>query len=173
MSDTIDNFRNFFKPDTQKEFFEVSKSIELAIGFVQNSLENKHVKIVFENKALNNTILGYTKEFSQVLLNIFNNSNDAFDKNITDNPQITIITSDEGNEVLIKVVDNGGGISDDVIEKIFDPYFTTKHKSKGTGVGLYMSKMIVESMNGSITATNTENGAIVEIRLPTQNSSNG
>jgi len=153
MSDTIDDFRNFFTPNKSREYFDIKECIEDTINIAQE----KDINITIKCDE-NIRIYGYQNEFSQVILNLLSNSIDCFsniktkyDKNIL----IDVKKDDEANSVSISFIDNGGGIDESIIDRIFEPYFTTKHKSTGTGIGLYMSKQIIEKqMRGSLTAKN-------------------
>ncbi len=109
----------------------------------------------------------YKRELVQVILNLINNSKDAISNNNIENGHIDIEVSKEDNWILLKVSDNGGGISNESIGKIFEPYFTTKGVSSGTGLGLYISKTIIEThFNGAIKAYNIDGGACFEIKIP-------
>jgi len=102
-------------------------------------------------------IYGFENELTHVILNLINNSKDALNENNIEKKQIRIIVKTTQNSVIINVIDNAGGIKSDIMTKIFDPYFTTKHKSIGTGIGLYMSKQMVEKhMNGKISCKNMQ-----------------
>jgi signal transduction histidine kinase len=165
MSKTIDDFRNFFKPNKQKDFFSPYKSVQSALSLISSSFENYNIKVnlKFEDEVLIN---GYESEFSQVILNILSNSKDAFIEKQIANPIITVTISKEDKNSKIVLCDNAGGINLTPIEKVFEPYVTTKHASSGTGIGLYMSKNIIEkSMNGSLSVSNNKNGVCFEIIL--------
>jgi C4-dicarboxylate-specific signal transduction histidine kinase len=111
-------------------------------------------------------IHGYRNEFAQVLLNILNNARDALTERGTDNPRVTITICSEDSRAVVIISDNAGGIPEEIIDKIFDPYFTTKGQQAGTGVGLFMSKAIIEkNMGGRLTARNTRNGAEFRIEV--------
>jgi len=155
MSSTIDDFSNFYKTKKEKEEFYVSESTENAYTIIKSSLVSNN--IIIENEIKNDfTLTSYPKELSQVILNLMQNAKDAFIINHIHNPKI-IITVDE-NKIIIQ--DNAGGIPTDIITKIFEPYFTTKDKHDGTGVGLYMSKMILEkNFNAQISVSNQNDGA--------------
>ncbi len=162
MSRTIDDFRDFFKPNKEKiPFFIYKDSLSKVMGFVEARLKSHsvHAEVLFEEDI---RINGYPNEYSQVFLNIINNSVDAFiERNIIE-PKLSIFLKKRNNRSMLIIRDNAGGIKEDIIEKIFDPYFTTKEK--GTGIGLYMSKMIIEEhMGGTLTAGNFEFG--VEFRI--------
>ncbi len=167
MSDTIEDFRRFFSPDRESELFKLSTVAQEAIDIMQGTLDRNGVKIILKvyKEA---EILGYFNEFSQVLINLINNAIDAFSHKKIKNRQIEIeIDTIQSEDAIIKITDNAGGIDEAILDKIFEPYFTTKHASLGTGLGLYMSEMIVKnSMSGSITATNTATGVCFSITIP-------
>jgi len=165
MSQTIEDFRNFFKQDKVKQEFFISEAIKLAISLVSASLESYNIKveIKIEDDA---TVFGYQNEYSQVLLNLISNTCDACLEHGVPNPSIFICIAQENERSVLYVRDNCGGIPDDIIYKIFDPYFTTRGPDKGTGIGLYMSKMIIEqNMNGHLTVCNTDVGAEFRIEV--------
>ncbi len=170
MSNTIDDFRDFFKEDKYVKEFSVRNIVEEAITIMKETLKGNNIKIIFNNK---NSIIkkGYPNELLQVILNILNNAKDALClQNIQDKKIIILldeyIDKSKKEFVKISICDNGGGINKEIISKIFDPYFTTKHSSQGTGIGLYMSKKIIEQSRGSIEAQNQENGICFIIKLP-------
>jgi signal transduction histidine kinase/CBS domain-containing protein len=166
MSNTIEDFRHFFEPNKQKEEFYICEYIENAINILKASLTYHHIKVEFENEDKDIKIVGFPSEFSQVILNILANAQDILvEKNIK-KPYIKIDIKEYKNKFKIKIKDNGGGIKEDVIDKIFDNYFTTKSKKEGTGLGLYISKLIIETkMNGEITVSNSKKGACFSIVL--------
>jgi C4-dicarboxylate-specific signal transduction histidine kinase len=165
MSNTIDDFRNFFKPDKQKVDFFIDDACNEAITLVDASIKNYHINLV-KNVKDNCLIRGYKREFAQVMLNLISNAKDALIQRELNNPEIKINLVCKDNKVIITVEDNGGGIKEDYISSIFDPYFTTKESLKGTGLGLYMSKMIIEkNMNGELNFENTKEGALFTIIL--------
>jgi len=172
MDKTVSDFSNFFKPRTEHEFFSLSLAIEDVIKILQPQLK-KHT-IDFENMLEDDSIMieGHRNEFSQVLLNIISNAKDAIVENIKQNKlskgegKIRLEVSIDHHDIEICVCDNGGGIPSEVMHNIFDPYFTTKTDEIGTGIGLYMSKMIMEShMQGQITAENKDEGACIYVNL--------
>lgn len=173
MSQTIDDFRNFFKLDKKKTEFEVKEAINKSLSIVKDSLRSLFVEvdIAIPNEKL--MTLGYPNEFSQVLLNILNNAREALkDRKDSTNRNIKISAHKDNNTIKVTICDNALGIQPGIIDKIFDPYFTTKHQSQGTGLGLYMSKMIIEqNMGGKLYVYNTQDGAcfVVEIPLATIN----
>jgi signal transduction histidine kinase len=111
-------------------------------------------------------VLGYPREFSQAILNILSNAKDVLIERKVENPYIELSLRKGEKFAVIKIVDNGGGIREEEKERIFEPYYTTKHAKQGTGIGLYMSKVIIEeNMHGYINASNTQNGALFTIKL--------
>lgn len=164
MSQTIDDFKNFAKPDSEKRFFKLSDAIKSAYFILKNNIEAANIKVYMpvDNEIM---IIGYKSQFTHVLLNIINNSQEALIENRPDNRTIEIEIENEDKHIVLYIKDNGGGIDPDIIERVFEPYFTTKNEL-GTGIGLYMSKNIVETnMNGQISAANTQDGAAFKITL--------
>jgi len=165
MSSTIDDFRNFFSPNKSIDTFRVDSAIDEAIKFVGDSFIANKIEIIKDFKTTKE-IKNYKNELIQVLLNIFNNSKDAIKEQNIENGLVTISLEENEKSVIIKIQDNGGGIKQDIINRVFEPYFTTKFKSDGTGIGLYMSKMITEeSMQGTIKLENVKNGVLTTIEL--------
>ncbi len=164
MSRTIDDFRDFFRVDKEKKEFNVSDAIQSIINMQSAQLANYNIKLKFSPKEFN--YVGFESEFQQVILNIINNAKDALVENKIINPLITIEIEDN----TITIADNAGGIPSSVLDRIFEPYFTTKEQGKGTGMGLYMSKMIIEdNMGGKIVVTNKHGGAMFIIKLGKKN----
>jgi len=164
MSKTIDDFRNFFRTDKEKNDFKVKESIQSVISM--QSAQLKHHNIALNISGDEFIYNGLQSEFQQVILNLINNAKDELIKVSFDStnkyPTINITIKDN----IIYVEDNGGGIPKDIIERIFEPYFTTKEQGKGTGMGLYMSKMIIEdNMGGQLSVENTDIGARFKIAL--------
>ncbi|MDQ1339923.1 MAG: two-component system, LuxR family, sensor kinase FixL [Campylobacterota bacterium] len=170
MSDTINDFGNFFKPDkeaTQFFIFDVISEVKEIVG---SSLKNKGIALEITGEK-DMRIFGYKNEFSHALLNIISNAKDAFE-NLKEKAgkKITIAIEKNQENVILKIRDNAGGIPRDIIDKIFEPYFTTKEKTNGTGIGLYMSKTIIEkNMGGELSASNIEDGAEFTIAIPSVN----
>jgi len=165
MSGTIDEFRDFFRIEKVKKNFDVITAIKSTISLVSALLADSNVDLKFDN-CDKYEISGYEIEFKQVILNIINNAKDEFIERKIENALINISVKISNNTVLIEISDNAGGIKKDVIDKVFDPYFTTKEQGKGTGMGLYMSKMIIEdNMKGKIGVCNIENGTKFTIEL--------
>jgi len=164
MSTTINDFRNFFMPDKQVVAFSARDQINSAVSLLEAALANQNISIELEVEN-DLTLTGFPNEFSQVLLNLISNAQDAINSCDGLEGKITIRLFQSDGFGCVAVRDNGGGIDAEVIDKIFEPYFSTK--SMGTGIGLYMSKMIIEkSMNGSIVANNIEDGAEFTVAVP-------
>lgn len=165
MSQTINDFQNFFIPQKEKEIFSIEKACRDAYNIIDSSLKYHNIEINFNIKEDTN-ILGYKNEFSQVILNILSNAKDILIERKIENPKIDIEVKNGDNYSIIKIHDNAGGVKDDILDKIFDPYFTTRHKTQGTGIGLYMAKNIIErNMSGFINVKNIENGALFTIKV--------
>jgi len=166
LSDTIDLFRNFLKPDNNKVEIFIEKIIENSLRITYKSLKTNSIKVTKDFKTTDKLYLN-SSELMQVFINIFNNSKDAFNLNKTQDRQLNIRTLQEGSKTIIEIEDNATGIPEDKFEKIFEPYFTTKSKSKGTGLGLYIVKIIIqEHYNGTVKVENTQEGAKFTITLP-------
>jgi signal transduction histidine kinase len=162
LSKTIDDFREFFKPVKIKKDITYNEVIESVLNIVSVSIKNKNITI---NLDKNSDVVFHTfpNELKHVLLNLVKNSEDALLERSVKNPTINISTRDRS----LFVSDNAGGIADEIIEKVFDPYFSTKTKKDGTGLGLYMSKVIIEEhCDGELSVSNNDSGAIFEISLP-------
>jgi PAS domain S-box-containing protein len=169
MSSTIDDFTNFFNPQKEKKSFEIKDAINEALIILRKviELENIHIQI---DVPINYKVIGVSNELSQVIINLIQNSKDAFIQNDIKNKTIIITLKEElildKKYALLEIKDNAGGISKENIDKIFDPYFTTKYKSQGTGLGLFMSKMIIEkSLEGELSHKNCDDGSIFIIKL--------
>jgi PAS domain S-box-containing protein len=165
MSATIEDFRNFFKPDREKADFRLKDVIDHLLSLIKESFENNRIRIkVVENA--DPVVHGFQNELAQSLLNILNNARDTFIERGCDNPAVTITIASQDGKNVITIADNAGGIPEEIITKVFDPYFTTKGPQHGTGVGLYMSKAIIEkNMGGRLSARNTGDGAEFRIEL--------
>lgn len=166
MSKTIDDFRDFFKPDKEKDKILVSKLIEKAIDFLSYMLKIDVVKLNIANKDDIKLSL-HVNEVVQVLINIIKNARDIMvEKNIQERV-INVNSYINDSFVVIEIEDNAGGIPQDVINRVFEPYFSTKTNKNGTGLGLYMSKTIIEQHSqGKISVSNSELGAVFKIELP-------
>lgn len=165
MSSTIDDFRNFFNPQKEKEFFDIRENLEDVIEILSSSLKEEKIDIEIDI-SYGTKINGYANEFGQVLLNLFSNAKDAFIINKITDRKLRISVSETKESLVLKFLDNAGGIEKSVLPKIFDPYFSTKGFKEGAGIGLYMSKMIIEnSMHGKLSVENTNNGVEFSIVL--------
>lgn len=163
MSQTIDDFRNFFSLTKEKKLFTLIQSVSDAIDMVAMEMKKHEIKLEISIPE-ELVIYGMKNEFSQVLLNVINNAKDALTQNEGKKPFIRIAAKSHADKVEITIEDNGGGIPIEILPRVFDPYFTTREEGKGTGIGLYMSKMIIEEhMNGLLSAQNSNEGAIFTI----------
>jgi len=166
MSSTIDDFRNFFSPAKEKEQFVVSDAIKESIKFVKDSYLDSSVELIDRTQDRDTQIYSYKNELMQVIMILLNNSRDAVVGNKIEKPQVIVDLLHRDDKIEIRVKDNGGGIDDDIMDRIFEPYFTTKFKSDGTGVGLYMSKMIIkDSIGGELVLENYEDGVLATLIL--------
>ena len=165
MSHTIDDFRNFFQPNKVIETFNLYESISMSLELISASLKNHNITVHVDiDKTL--TTRGYPNEFSQVILNILSNAKDVLMERHIDDAHIMIHSKEIEGITHIEIEDNGGGIDPAVINKVFDPYFSTKEEGKGTGIGLYMSKVIIETnMKGKLHVNNSQHGACFTIEL--------
>lgn len=166
MSNTINLFQSFFMPEAERREFDPLDMVGKSVSIVRASYEQNGIAVRIINQgALPMT--GFSIEFSQVIVNILNNAKDVLMERRTPEPAVEIYCGCEDGRNVITIRDNAGGIPEEIVDKIFDPYFTTKFKSHGTGIGLYMSKMIVEkSMGGKLSVRNTHEGAEFCIELP-------
>ena len=165
MSDTIDDFRNFYKPSKTQNKFDVKECINSLLDMFRNQYEN--IKIDIE--CIDITINNFENELKQAILNILNNAKDAINEkkeNEKFDAKIDIKVFIEDEKLNISIFNNGGNISDEIIDRIFEPYFTTKFESQGTGIGLYMTKSIIETnMKGNLEVKNIEDGVEFIITL--------
>lgn len=157
LSNTIDDFRNFFAKDKTDEEFKLKDVIAQSITLIEASYISHKIKIEHENLDEDMVLKGSSGELAQVFLNILNNAKDILVSKNLDEKVVFIKSYKDNNQAVVEIYDNGGGIDDDIKIKIFEPYFTTKHKAKGTGIGLFMSKNIVEQhFNGTLIAKNQD-----------------
>ncbi len=165
LSSTIDDFREFFKPNRGKEETTYESLIHSALSIVDISLKSKSIETRLKLEC-NETIYTYPNELKQVILNLIKNAEDALVERGVESPWIEISTYKDGKYAVLEVHDNAGGVPDNIMDKIFDPYFSTKLEKNGTGLGLYMSKMIIEEhCNGTLGVENSESGARFIIKL--------
>ena len=166
LSHTIDDFRNFFKPNKEKQLVpDLSQVVENALSIMGKSLENNHIRIIKEYDSIKN-ILIYSNELVQALINLIKNAKEAFSDNSPKNYILIRIYRQKDN-AFIEVEDNAGSIKAEILEKIFDPYFTTKEALNGTGLGLYMSKTIIENhFGGTLSVTCKDKTSLFTIKFP-------
>jgi C4-dicarboxylate-specific signal transduction histidine kinase len=165
MSKTIDYFRYFFKPDKEKVEFRVLETIQKTLFILEGSFKVHGIVtelLQTEDPAVN----GYQTEFVQVLLNILINARDALIAKHPESPLISIRLFTEGGKTVVTIADNAGGIPEEIRDKVFEPYFTTKGPEQGTGIGLFMCKTIIEkNMDGRLTVSNVGDGAEFRIEV--------
>jgi len=165
MSRTIDDFRNFFRSDKEQVTFGVNQVIGKTLSLLKESFLDQKINIDFLTDD-NPMVIGFPNEYTQVLMNILLNARDELVSNNVDDALISIHTFAEEDSTVVTITDNSGGIDDAIIDKIFDPYFTTKGPDKGSGIGLFMSKTIIEkNMGGRLTVRNTGSGAEFRIEV--------
>ncbi|MES0335872.1 MAG: PAS domain-containing sensor histidine kinase [Candidatus Magnetobacterium sp. LHC-1] len=167
LSDIIANFQNFYVNDKVQRHFNIAKEIDKAIMLLSGYIKDKGIVI---DKTLDDELMiqGFPNEFAQVILNILTNAKDAFEQRNVINGVIKLNAYKDNStgHTIITIKDNGGGIPPNIINKVFDPYFTTKHKARGTGNGLYMAKALIEqNMNGTISVRNIDDGCEFRILL--------
>jgi len=168
MSETIDDFRQFLSPDRELSYFNPTKTIEDVLQILQAQLTNNNIEITI-NTLNKIELYGIENEFKQVVFVLLNNAKDAIKSSIQEQKvsfgEIVITIEDEASYNQISFCDNGGGIKNEIIDSIFDPYFSTKFASCGTGIGLYIAKNIIEArMNGSLDVNNTKSGCCFYIK---------
>lgn len=167
MSQTIHDFSSFFSDEKVTKTFYVSEALTKVIAMIEASLSKQGVQIVVEERDEHVAIDGYFNEYNQVLLNLLNNAKEALLDSKVQHPVITVSIFRADEQAVIQVRDNAGGIPEAIIGQVFDPYFTTKELGKGTGIGLYMSKTIIEEhFCGVITVSNGADGARFTVSIP-------
>lgn len=171
MSTIIENFRNFFSQSKEEVEFDIKASIENTIDLIKDEFENNNIKLKLLSNDNEYLIRSNQNEFRQAILNILINAKEAIIehtlKNKRDEKEIVIEILKDNENFIIKISDNGGGIDKSIINEIFDAYVTSKINRQGMGIGLYITKIIVEEhMKGKISAQNTKDGALFEILLP-------
>jgi signal transduction histidine kinase len=165
MSHTIDDFKNFFIPHKEKELYCVNEIVKSALNMVKDLYVQENIALSFSEKEYLYTF-GHPNELGQAILNITNNAKDALIENSVEDKEIKIALSKKKHTIILEISDNAGGIPEEIIDKIFDPYFSTKSKKNGTGLGLYMTKMIInEQLDAKIDVKNTLFGARFTIQL--------
>lgn len=173
LSKTIDDFRDFFKPNKEKSEAIVSDIIDRTLVIVSSKFQNRDIKVIKDVDDI--TINIFDNELVQVIMNILKNSQDILEDVKQEDRYIFIVAKKEDDKMVLKLKDSGGGVKEDIIEKVFEPYFTTKHQSQGTGIGLYMSEEIISKhMGGKLYVYNEEythnnktyKGAVFTIEIP-------
>ncbi|MFT5660164.1 MAG: PAS domain S-box-containing protein [Sulfurimonas sp.] len=165
LSKTIDDFRNFFKPDKVISEVDIKETIDTTLSIVKDSLKNNNIELTrsFET---DKKVKAYPRELMQVFVNIITNSKDVLTSYKKEDARISIRVYEDEKYINTEICDNGGGIDANILPKVFDPYFSTKDEKTGTGIGLYMSKMIIqEHLNGIIDVYNNDEGACFTIKL--------
>lgn len=166
MSQTIEDFTNFFKPQKNKKIFLIKSAINETLKILSRVIEDEKIAIKIEIST-NLEIFGIKNELIQVVLNLVQNSKDAFNQHNIENKEIIIKTYKDDKYIFLEFIDNALGIEEKLIEKIYEPYFTTKHKSSGTGLGLFISKIIIEnSFEGEILYEKLGNGSKFILKFP-------
>jgi signal transduction histidine kinase len=174
LSTIIDDFRNFYKPNKEKEYFNMKDIMKINLELLSGSFRNNDIEIIEEFEDIK--IYSYKNELIQVVINLLNNARDAIILQELKHPKYIFVKCySHENKIIVTITDNAKGIKQEIKCKIFDPYFTTKHQFQGTGLGLYMSKKIInESLMGQLFVENVEYsynanqyaGAMFTITLP-------
>jgi PAS domain S-box-containing protein len=165
MSQTIEDFRNLFRVDKEAVTFSVNEVIERTLSLIAKTFNDQNIAIALYPEG-DPAAIGFPNEYSQVLLNILLNARDALVGSHVEDARISIRIFGQGGRSVVTITDNAGGIADEHLEKVFDAYFTTKEADKGTGIGLFMSRTIIEkSMGGRLTVQNVDGGAQFRIEV--------
>lgn len=167
MSNTIDDFRYFFNPVSKKEEFYPCESIESILYLLEEKLRFNDINIIFPDCNSKLSAYGYNNHYSQALFNVISNSIDALSESSNVDKRIEIVVYREADYLVCEIEDNAGGIDEEILDKVFEMYFTTKPGKKGTGLGLYITKTIIENnLKGKVSCNNTKNGLMTAIRIP-------
>ena len=171
LTQMLNDYRDFYRPDKEKSVFRIKEGVDKALAFIRPVLSMEFIELeVNIDPGLH--ALGYPKEFAQVILNLASNARDAFKERRVKRPGVVVKGFAESKKAVVTITDNAGGINETVLGSIFEMNFTTKEQMGGTGIGLYMSRNIIErDMGGDLTATNVPDGARFCIRLPIAESS--
>ncbi len=162
---TLSEFRSFFRPDKEAEFFNLKESIEAVLLLVKDDLLKHTIEVeLICDESIHLSVI--KNEFKHVLLNLISNARDAFVENEIKSRKLKILVKELEDSVEIEIIDNAGGIPEQILPNIFDANVTSKSDGKGTGIGLYMSKQIMEKMSASISAKNHDNGATFLLKIP-------
>lgn len=168
LSKTIDDFRNFFRPNKDKDKVKMVDILREAQQIMGKSLEHHNITLAIESDE-HEAIPTYSREMLQVLLNLIKNAQEAIEQHTPTGGRIDANIIDKGDSIVITVSDNGGGIEEGILNRIFEPYFSTKGKETGTGLGLYMTKTIINKhLHGTINARNTDVGVEFTLVIPKQ-----
>ena len=166
LSATIDDFRDFFQRDKNKEATNYTYLVKSVLSIIENSLHSHHIEIKEELLSFN-SFMAYKNELKQVIINIMKNSQDVLLERKIENPYILLKSYQSEDAYVLEISDNGGGINEELFEKIFDPYYSTKRQKDGTGLGLYMSKIIVEEhCGGKLSCCNMPDGLCCKMEIP-------
>ncbi|MCX6052302.1 MAG: PAS domain-containing protein [Campylobacterales bacterium] len=166
LSETINDFRNFFKSDKEKQEVLIENVFVEALAMIGKSLQNNTIEVenIFDSTT---KISIYARELKQVFINLLNNAKESLLETKQENRKITNKIYEIDESVIVEICDNGAGFNQEVLKKIFEPYFSTKNEKNGTGLGLYMSKIIIEEhLKGKLGAKNSTDGAVMTIQLP-------
>ena len=166
MSNTIDDFRTFFQHNEESKQFSIQSAVDSVMSLVSKSMESHNIEVVltFDDEGL---VFGHKNEFVQTLINLLNNAREAIVSYREEGGRISIHSYQQDNAIHVVVNDNGGGIAEEDLQQIFEPYFTTKHQTQGTGLGLYMShQIIVNNMGGSMIVESENGESCFHIILP-------
>ncbi|MEA2073430.1 MAG: HAMP domain-containing sensor histidine kinase [Campylobacterota bacterium] len=165
MSDTIDDFKKHFLQSTNKEKIVLAEIVQSAISNVMANLEENNIKIITEID-VEDECFCYKNQLEQIIMVLLNNSKDALLERNTFEAEIEVAIKKSEGHVVLSIGDNAGGITKSVMQKIFEPYYTTKHNSQGTGIGLYMAKKIIQEQDGLLSVRNIKSGSEFRITLP-------
>jgi signal transduction histidine kinase len=166
LSNTVDDFRKFVDKSDMAQTFNLKTTIESTIKIIEDTFKQLNIQVVLDCDK-NITYKGYENDIKHTVMNLINNARDAFEEKGIKNGKISIRVYHEKDELIITVQDNAGGIPKPILKNIFEPYFTTKHKTKGTGLGLYMSKNMIDRVHGTIEAFSILNKKTTfVVRLP-------
>jgi len=172
LSQTIQNFSEYYRPNKKPQEYNIDKIIENSYDLVRDSINSSGISISFDLSS-KSIIKVYENELMQVVLNLLTNASQQLKNKDIAEPKIEVVSSEDDKEVRLSVRDNAGGIPQEIISKVFDPYFSTKTEKNGTGLGLYMSRMIVEQHHeGKIEAHNSDKGAVFTITISKEKEEN-
>jgi len=162
---TLNKFRHFFKPIDKNEYFDLNFMVKETLLLLKDVIIKNNIEINYINKEEKVLVYGSSNEIGHVLINLINNAKDAFNANKIKNRSITILTKEKPLYFSLTFQDNAGGIDKLVINDIFKPYISTKKSTDGSGIGLYMSRLIMQKHNGKIRAKNVDDGAKFSLKF--------